>query len=326
MDTGEMTPVGKPGGMHRTTAVSKDGRFVASMFGNWAQRPELFKDTNRDGDKLAGLVFKPIGWKPTDRRPAIVCVYGGPLGAGHTIETDTFHGSTYLFAMYMAAKHGDVMLAVDPRGQSSYGRTFSDANWEQVGKPQVENLEDLVKFMGTGFGVDTKKVGLHGWSFGGFQTQMTLYTSPDTFACGVAGAGPTEWENYNSWYSGRTIGTSVRGKPTLRKFSLIPLARNLRKPLLLMHGMDDPNLLYQDTIKVWRAQLESGKEALVDLFVDPEGSHGLGGAVQRKGQYKKFESFFVKNLWPEPASKQASREEMEPAPCCEGPALVPEEQ
>jgi dipeptidyl-peptidase 4 len=334
IDTGEMTPVGKPGGMHRATAVSKDGRFVASLFGNWAQRPELFlidrqaktekiltdshdqaweavdlirpelfKYTNRHGDKLAGLVFKPIGWKPADRRPAVVYVYGGPLGTGHTIETDTFHGSTYLFAMYMAAKHGYVMLAVDPRGQSSYGRKFSDANWEQAGKPQVEDLEDLVKFMGTGFGVDTKKVGLHGWSFGGFQTQMTLYTSPDTFACGVAGAGPTEWENYNSWYSGRTIATSVRGKPTLRKFSLIPLARNLRKPLLLVHGMDDANVLYQDTINVWRALLESGKEALVDLFVDPEGAHGLGGAVQRKGQYKKFESFFVKNLGPVPVSK-----------------------
>jgi dipeptidyl-peptidase-4 len=334
MDTGEMTPVGKPGGMHRATAVSKDGRFVASMFGNWTQRPELFlldrqartekiltdshdkawetvdlirpelfKYTNRHGDKLAGLVFKPIGWKATDRRPAIVYVYGGPLGTGHTIETDTFHGSTYLFAMYMAAKHGYVMLAVDPRGQSSYGRRFSDANWEQVGKPQVEDLEDVVKFMGTGFGVDTKKVGLHGWSFGGFQTQMTLYTSPDTFACGVAGAGPTEWESYNSWYSGRTIGKSVRGKATLRRFSLIPLARNLRKPLLLVHGMDDANVLYQDTINVWRALLESGKEALVDLFVDPEGAHGLGGAVQRKGQYKKFESFFVKTLGPVPASK-----------------------
>ncbi len=334
MDTGEMTAVGKPAGMHRATAVSKDGRFVASMFGNWAQRPELFlidrqaktektltdshdkawdtvdlikpelfKYTNRHGDKLAGLVFKPIGWKPTDRRPAIVYVYGGPLGTGHTIETDTFHGSTYLFAMYMAAKHGYVMLAVDPRGQSGYGRTFSDANWDQVGKPQVEDLEDVVKFMGTGFGVDTKKVGLHGWSFGGFQTQMTLYTSPDTFACGLAGAGPTEWENYNSWYSGRTIGKSVRGKPTLRKFSLIPLARNLRKPLLLIHGMDDANVLYQDTVNVYRALLESGKEALVDLFVDPEGAHGLGGAVQRKGQYKKYESFFVKNLGPVPAAK-----------------------
>ncbi len=102
---------------------------------------------------------------------------------------------------------------------------------------------------------------------------------------------------------GRTIGKSVRGKPTLRKFSLIPLARNLRKPLLLVHGMDDANVLYQDTINVWRALLESGKEALVDLFVDPEGAHGLGGAVQRKGQYKKFESFFVKNLGPVPVSK-----------------------
>lgn len=327
--SGEMTAVGKPSGVHRTTAVSYDGKLVASVFGNWNQRPELFlidreaktekmltdshdkawdeidlvkpelfKYKNRHGDSLAGLIFKPAGWKATDRRPAVVYVYGGPLGTGHTIEADSFHGSTYLFAMYMAAKHGYVMVAVDPRGQSGYGSKFAGANWNQVGKPQVEDLEDLVKFMGTGFGVDTKKLGLHGWSFGGFQTQMTLYTSPDTFACGVAGAGPTEWENYNSWYSGRTIGKSVRGKPTLRKFSLIPLAKNLKKPLLLIHGMDDDNVLYQDTVNVYRALLESGKEALVDLFLDPEGGHGLGGAVQRKGQYRKYETFFVKHLGP----------------------------
>jgi dipeptidyl-peptidase 4 len=327
LGTGEMTPIGLPGGMHRATAMSEDGRLMASMYGNWGQRPELllidrqatspkvltnshdkawdglglpkpelFKFTNRHGDKLSGLVFKPAGWKASDRRPGVVYVYGGPLGLSHTVETDTFHGSTYLFSAYMAAKHGYVMVAIDPRGQSNYDRKFSDANWEQAGRPQVEDLEDLVAHLRVGFGVDTARLGLHGWSFGGFQTQMTLYTSPDTFACGIAGAGPTEWENYNSWYSGRTIGVAERGKPSLRKFSLIPLARNLKKPLLLMHGMDDANVLYQDTVNVYRALLESGKEVLVDLFVDPEGAHGLGGAVQRKGMYRKMETFFLAHL------------------------------
>ncbi|MBR7784687.1 alpha/beta hydrolase family protein, partial [Undibacterium luofuense] len=103
-------------------------------------------------------------------------------------------------------KHGYVTVAVDPRGHSNYGRKFSDANWEQAGKPQTEDLEDLAKYMQQNLGVNGQRIGLTGWSFGGFQTQYTLYTSPDTFAAGIAGAGPTEWENYNSWYSGRTIG------------------------------------------------------------------------------------------------------------------------
>jgi dipeptidyl-peptidase-4 len=88
----------------------------------------------------------------------------------------------------------------------------------------------------------------------------------------------------------------VRDKPTLRKFSLLPLAKNLKHPLLLVHGMEDPNVLYQDTVHVYKALLEAGKETLVELFLDPEGSHGLGGIVFDKARYKKFEEFFLRHL------------------------------
>ena len=154
----------------------------------------------------------------------------------------------------------------------------------------------LIKTLEQGFGVDNTRVGLHGWSFGGFQTLMTLFTSPDTYACGIAGAGPTEWENYNSWYTGSIVGKSERGKPTLRKYSLIPLAKNLKKPLLLVHGMIDKNVLYQDTVNIYKALLEAGKETLVDLFLDPEGGHGLGGLIKSKSRYKKYESWFLAHL------------------------------
>jgi dipeptidyl aminopeptidase/acylaminoacyl peptidase len=327
LNTGEMTKVGKSEGMHRASSVSNNSRWLATNFGNWSKkpelylidttkgeekiltdshdkewekynliRPELFKFKNRRGDTISGFIFKPFGWKPEDKRPGIVYIYGGPLGMGHTVETDTFSTTAYIFQMYMAAKHGLVTVAIDPRGQSGYGRNFADANFDQPGRPQVEDLEDLVKQMKEGFGVDTNRLGLYGWSFGGFQTQMVFYTSPDTFACGIAGAGPTEWENYNSWYSGQTISKSVREKPTLRKYSLLPLAKNLKKPLLLVHGMEDPNVLYQDTVNVYRELLEAGKETLVELFVDPEGRHGLGGVVFDKARFKKYEDWFLKHL------------------------------
>lgn len=325
--TGEMTKVGKSDGMHRSPVVSNTSRYLASNYGNWTHRPdlyiidmaekkeriltdshdkdwdkynlirpELFKFKNRHGDTLSGFVFRPSGWKPEDKRPAIVYIYGGPLGVGHTVEADTYHATAYVFQMYMAAKHGFVTVAIDPRGQSGYGTKFNDANFDRVGGPQVEDLEDLVKHMEKGFGVDTKRLGLTGWSFGGFQTQMTMYTSPETFACGIAGAGPTEWENYNSWYSGQTISKSERGKPTLRKYSLLWPAKNLKRPLLLVHGMEDTNVLYQDTVNVYKALLEAGKETLVELFADPEGGHGLGGLVPNKTRFKKYEDWFIKHL------------------------------
>jgi dipeptidyl aminopeptidase/acylaminoacyl peptidase len=123
-----------------------------------------------------------------------------------------------------------------------------------------------------------------------------MYTKPELFAAGIAGAGPTEWENYNSWYSGRTIGKVDRTKPVLRKYSLLPLARQLKHPLMLVHGMQDPNVLYQDTVNVYRELLDSGKDALVELYLDPDGVHGLGGTVKPAGLHRKYEAFWLQHL------------------------------
>jgi dipeptidyl-peptidase 4 len=327
LKTGKMTRIGKSGVMHRDSDITANGKWLASSYGNWADlpelhiintttkkaksltdshskewdkydliKPELFKYKNRHGDMISGMVFKPFGWKQGDKRPGIVHMYGGPLLTDHTVEVDKFSTLSYMFQMYMAARHGYVTVVIDTRGMSGYGRKFSEANFENPGNSQVEDLEDLVAHMKNGFGVDTDRLGLHGWSFGGYQTIKTMLSSPETFACGIAVASVTEWENYNSWYTGSTIGKSVRGKPTLRKYSLLPLAKNLKHPILLIHGMLDPNVLYQDTLKMYQALLEAGKETLVDLFLDPTGDHSLNGIAKNKSIYKKFESYFLNHL------------------------------
>jgi dipeptidyl aminopeptidase/acylaminoacyl peptidase len=153
-----------------------------------------------------------------------------------------------------------------------------------------------VNFLVAQGGVSRDKVAIHGWSFGGFQTQMCMYTEPDVFKVGIAGAGPTEWENYNSWYTRHTIGKSEPGKATLKEFSLLPLAKNLKGHLLLVHGMEDSNVLYQDTVRVYRELLKAGKETLVELFLDPTGGHGLGGDVKTLSRYRKYEQFLLRTL------------------------------
>jgi len=326
--TKEMDIIGMTKGMHTATAISHNKTYLASVYGNWEKlselylinlndskkqvltkshnpeweklnfiKPELFTYKNRRGITIHGMIFKPDNWKPTDKRPGIVYMYGGPLGQQHTVMTGRISSLSYMFQMIMAAKHGFVTINIDTQGQSGYGRTFNEANFKNPGQRQTEDLEDLMKEIKKGgFGIDAERVGLHGWSFGGYQTLYTMFTSPDTFACGISAAPPTQWENYNSWYTGATIGESKRGKLNLRKYSLIPLAKGLKKPLLLVHGMMDKNVLYQDTVNVYRALLLSGKETLVDLFLDPEGGHGLRGVIQNKGTFKKFESWFVKHL------------------------------
>lgn len=226
----------------------------------------------------------------------MIYVYGGPLGTRKSVVDGSYQSSGYFFGGYMAKKHGYVSVVIDPRGQSGYGGMFEKANYEQVGKPQVEDLVDGVKHLTENFNVDNKRVAIHGWSFGGFQTQMCLYTEPDVFQVGMAGAGPTEWENYNAWYTTGTVGPSKKGSPDQKKYSLRPLAKKLKGKLLLVHGMEDTNVLFQDTVAIYRELLKAGKETNVELFLDPTGGHGLGGDVKMLNRMRKYEEFLLRTI------------------------------
>lgn len=259
-------------------------------------RPEFFSYENRHGQMIHGFMFEPEDPNTNKQPPLLIYIYGGPLGTRKSVVEGSYQSSAYFFAYYMAKKHGYVTCTIDPRGNSGYGGLFEKANFEQVGKPQVEDIVDGVKYFIENHNVDPNRVAIHGWSFGGFQTQMCLYTEPDVFAAGIAGAGPTEWENYNSWYTSGTIGISEPGSAELKKFSLLPLAEKLKAKLLLVHGMEDANVLYQDTIRMYRELIKAGKETLVELFLDPTGGHGLGGDVKNLSRYRKYEEFLLRTV------------------------------
>lgn len=261
-----------------------------------AASPEYFSFTNRHGQTIHGHMFKPEDWSPEDKRPLLVYVYGGPLGERKMITRGAFSAPSYWFARYMAEEHGWVTATVDPRGASGFGAVFEKANFQRVGEPQTEDLVDAANWLVENAAVDESRMALHGWSFGGFQTQMVMYTEPKVFAAGIAGAGPTEWHNYNSWYTTGTIGPFEDFKKDLDQFSLLPLAKNLEGRLLLVHGVEDSNVLYQDTVRVYRELLQAGKEHLVDLFIDPIGGHGMGGDVKTIGRYRKYEDFLLTHV------------------------------
>ncbi|MEM9827877.1 MAG: prolyl oligopeptidase family serine peptidase [Planctomycetota bacterium] len=326
LESGELERLNQQEGTFSSVAISNDGKRMISNFVRYGElteliaqnekgrvtevtdshpeqakaltqvEPEFFDYKNRHGHTISGMMFKPDNWKKSKKHPLLIYVYGGPLGSRHSVNDGSYSSDAYFFQMYMARKHGYVTIVVDPRGQSGYGGLFEKSNYEQVGKPQVEDLVDGVKFMTENFNIDDQRVAIYGWSFGGFQTQMCLYTEPDVFQVGMAGAGPTQWENYNSWYTTGTVGPSRTGKPDQEKYSLIPLAKNLEGQLLLIHGMEDFNVLFQDTIAVYRALLKAGKETQVELFLDPTGGHGLGGDVKRLARMRKYEDFLLRTI------------------------------
>ncbi len=276
--------------------------------------PEFFTYRNRHGHEIPGYMFKPDDWTARDERPLLIYVYGGPLQSNRRqVRDGAFSAPGYFFAWYMAKTHGYVTVTIDPRGTSGYGSVFEKANYEQVGRPQTEDLVDGVDYLVENHGVDRDRIGMHGWSFGGFQTQMAMFLEPEVFHVGIAGAGPTEWENYNAWYTTGTVGGFKDRKPDPAIHSLIPLAKNLEGRLMLVHGMEDSNVLFQDTIAVYSELLKQGKEALVELFLDPTGGHGMGGLVKTVNRYNKYEDYFLRHLGKgEPAP--AVEEEEEGAP------------
>ena len=329
----QMTRVSTGTGNYGQPTVSHDAQKMVATFKNWATPsetyvlegsrqnqltvsfdpkvfakvnkilPELVTFKNRHGQTIHGYIFLPPGFKKTDKRPCVVYTYGGPLGNGNTVEDGSYQGDGYLFHLFLSYALGYVTISIDPRGSSGYGAAFGRSNFEHVGEVQNEDLVDCAKFMESEYGTDPDKMALHGWSFGGWQTQYTMYHDPDVYTLGIAGAGPTEWQNYNQWYTQETIAIQPEGKvDEMDKFSLTKVAMNLKHPLMLLHGMDDNNVLFAHTVNVYRVLCQYGLTPLVELVLDPTGSHGLGGDINRRDTFAIFVEFILKH-WGNP-SKQ----------------------
>lgn len=329
VETGAMERISRRDVRYGEPEIAKDGRRMAGLFFSWSDlfelyvadldkrtpervvtsshspgvsvyqrlKPELFTFRNRHGHTIHGFRFIPPDVRPGEKRPLMVYVYGGPLGEGRTVLDGNFGSTEYSWAMWLALKHGFFAVAIDPRGQSGYGAVFGRANWNNPGAAQTEDLVDLARFMIDNFPVDPERVGINGWSFGGFQTLHTMLNAPETYKLGIAGASPTQWQNYNNWYVGGVIGEAKDGKPdSLDEFSLTRQADRLRGPLLLVHGVEDTNVLFQDAIMLYREFLRWGKGPLVELVIDPTGGHGLGGDIDTRDRLFIYDAF-VQRHW-----------------------------
>ncbi|MEM7806781.1 MAG: prolyl oligopeptidase family serine peptidase [Planctomycetota bacterium] len=258
--------------------------------------PEHFRFQNRHGHTIHGHMFRPTGLASEPGRPLLIFVYGGPIGSGRNMTArGSYNGDGYLFARYMAERHGYVTATVDPRGTSGFGVAFEKASFGRIGEPQAEDLADAADWLVANADVDPERRAIHGWSFGGFQTQYSMFHDPDIFAAGIAGAGPVQWENYDARYVTGVVGDFDPDEPDA--LNVLPdMADKLEGHLLLVHGMEDDNVLYQDTIRIYRELLQAGKSHLVELFVDPTGGHYLKGDVDSFDKYQKYEAFLLQHL------------------------------
>jgi dipeptidyl-peptidase-4 len=238
-----------------------------------------------DGTPLAWTMLKPKGLKDGDKRPVFLQVYGGP-GAGRQVRR-AWQTWTPLH-QYLVSK-GWIVFSVDNRGTPNRGKAFEDVLYKAMGDVEVRDQLDALAWLKRQPNVDPDRVGVYGWSYGGYMTLHLLAAAPGAFAAGVSGAPVTEWELYDTHYTERYLGM-----PPYTRSNVLPVADRLTTPLLLIHGMADDNVVFQHSTALM-AKLQ-GRRQPFETMVYPGQTHALSTADVRAFNWKTIEAFLERTV------------------------------
>ncbi len=259
-----------------------------------AQRPvEYGTLTAADGrTELYYSLIKPAGFDPAKQYPVAVYVYGGP--ASQTV-TDSWPGrGDHLFNQYLA-QHGYVVFSLDNRGTPRRGRDFGGALYGVQGTVEVADQLKGVEWLKRQPWVDGARIGVQGWSNGGYMTLMLLAKASDQYACGVAGAPVTDWGLYDTHYTERYMNLQAANPDGYREGRILTHIDGLTSPLLLIHGMADDNVLFTHSTNLMSALQKRGQP--FELMTYPGAKHGLSGS-NALHRYRVAEDFLARCLKP----------------------------
>jgi dipeptidyl-peptidase-4 len=252
--------------------------------------PEFGTLRAADGQALLYQLFRPRNFDPAERYPAIVSVYGGP---GKQDVLDQWSGDSFTQILTRA---GYVVFQLDNRGSAFRGTAFQAPLSGQLGAAEVTDQVQGARWLGTQTFVDPQRIGVWGWSYGGYMTLMLMFRAPDVFRAGVAGAPVTDWTLYDTHYTERYLGKPEDQRETYEASSPLTYAGNLQGRLLIMHGMADDNVLFTHSTKLIRKLQDLGKP--FDVMVYPDAKHGLIRQNDGRHAYAKILKFFDNSLGP----------------------------
>ena len=266
-----------------------DSHPLTPYMSEWV-KPEFGTLQTDDGATLHYRVYKPENLNK--KHPAIVYLYGGPHAQ---VVTNSWAGDRGLLMQYWV-KQGYVVFSVDNRGSNYRGKAFEDPIYKKMGSIEVDDQVAGVKFLRTLPYVDAERVGVHGHSYGGYMTLMTMFKAPEYFKAGVSGAPVTDWRLYDTHYTERYMGNPNTDDEAYTDASVFPYAENLKGPLLIYHGMADDNVLFTHSTRLYKH--------LQDLAIPfetmdyPGKKHSIRGKQTRIHLYKTMTNFFDRNLHP----------------------------
>jgi dipeptidyl aminopeptidase/acylaminoacyl peptidase len=275
--------------------------------------PPVVAFTARDGVKVPARLYTPqsVGAAADPRRPAVIFIHGaGYLQNAHRYWSSYFR--EYMFHHVLASR-GYVVLDVDYRGSAGYGRDWRTAVAGHMGGKDLDDIVDAAAYLVAEHGVDPKRIGVYGGSYGGFLTLMALFTSPDTFAAGAALRPVTDWAHYNHPYTSNILGLPTKDAEAYRKSSPIYFASGLKGALLICHGMVDTNVHFQDSVRLAQRLIELGKEDW-ELAAYPVENHAFVEASSWTDEYKRVLALFERKLRAAGTSEAAASVEAAGAP------------
>lgn len=237
-------------------------------------QPEVTVGTMKAADGETDLYYrlvKPVGFDVNQKYPAIIYVYGGPHAQ---MITNTRHFGARGWDIYMAQK-GYVMLTVDNRGSANRGLAFENCTHHQLGTEEMKDQLKGVELLQSLSFVDSSRIGVHGWSYGGFMTTNLMLTYPETFKVGVAGGPVIDWNYYEVMYGERYMGTPQTNPEGFKKANLNLRAGDLKGRLQIIIGANDPVCVPQHAVTFLRACIDAGTHP--DYFIYPEAGHNMVG-------------------------------------------------
>ena len=244
-----------------------------------------------DGADVYARLYKPEG--NVRGGPAVVFVHGaGYLQNAHHWWSSYFR--EYMFHNLLVDK-GYTVLDIDYRGSAGYGRDWRTGIYRFMGGKDLSDHIDGAKFLVASHGVDAKKIGIYGGSYGGFITLMAMFTEPDVFAAGAALRSVTDWAHYNHPYTANILNTPVEDSIAYRKSSPIYYAEGLKGALLICHGMIDTNVHFQDVVRLAQRLIELKKENW-EFAVYPLEDHGFVEPSSWTDEYRRILKLFDDNL------------------------------
>ncbi len=320
---GETTRITKATGMHNTTP-SPDGQWIADVYSYTNKPPELYVQRNeagaaptklttspapefssyawldtpivkiqaRDGAEVPGHLYRPAHFRKGG--PAVIFVHGaGYLQNVYKGWSGNYYHE-YLFHHFLM-DHGYVVLDVDYRGSKGYGRDWRTAIYRHMGGKDLDDQVDAAKWLVAQQGVDPKRIGIYGGSYGGFITLMAMFTQPGVFAAGAALRPVSDWALYNNGYTGNILNFPQKDAEAYKQSSPIFFAEGLKGALLICHGMVDTNVHFVDTVRLVQRLIELHKDNW-ELAVYPVEDHGFKEPSSWADEYKRIYKLFETNL------------------------------